>query len=301
MLRQDQNTSQPMPKEHTVALCMHSISDYFTEHTQIGGIFNCLLVHMSLGVWACQHECLANIFPSDGAVRITSWYIKFNGSHFGLPPSSIHRMTGLGGKMVWTMIYAHMPHSGHCPEVLLGGGEVKAKILFPSLPACMCTCFCLFLCLCVRERRKIELTAWGKKVHIPLDGIRTCTSGIRAHRAPDYTTRAGTPRVCGCVRERRKIELTAWGGKVPIPLDGIRTCTSGICAHRAFRLHHEGRHASRQSLRVCVCACVRACVRVCVCVCVCACVRVRACVYACATEINNLSQRQFTAHLYDIP
>ena len=29
-----------------------------------------------------------------GAVRITSLNPKFNGSHFGLPPSSIHRMTG---------------------------------------------------------------------------------------------------------------------------------------------------------------------------------------------------------------
>ena len=32
-----------------------------------------------------------------GAMRITSWYPKFNGRHFGLPPSSTHRMTGLGG------------------------------------------------------------------------------------------------------------------------------------------------------------------------------------------------------------
>ena len=31
-------------------------------------------------------------------VCITSWYPKFNGSHFGLPPSSIHRMTGQSGK-----------------------------------------------------------------------------------------------------------------------------------------------------------------------------------------------------------
>ena len=35
---------------------------------------------------------------------------NFNGSHFGLPPSSIHRMTGLGGKMVWTMTYSQRPH-----------------------------------------------------------------------------------------------------------------------------------------------------------------------------------------------
>ena len=33
-------------------------------------------------------------------VRITSSYPEFNRSHFGLPPSSVHRMTGLGGNFV---------------------------------------------------------------------------------------------------------------------------------------------------------------------------------------------------------
>ena len=33
-----------------------------------------------------------------GRVRISSWHPNFNGSHFVLPPSEIHRMTGLGGK-----------------------------------------------------------------------------------------------------------------------------------------------------------------------------------------------------------
>ena len=33
-----------------------------------------------------------------GLVRITSWYPNFNGSYFGLPPSEIHRMTGLPPK-----------------------------------------------------------------------------------------------------------------------------------------------------------------------------------------------------------
>ena len=47
----------------------------------------------------------------------------------------------------------------------------------------------------VKERRKIELTVWGKKVPIALDGIRTCISGICAHSASDCTTTAGTPRV----------------------------------------------------------------------------------------------------------
>ena len=44
-------------------------------------------------------------------MRITSWYPNFNGSHFGLPPSSIHRMTGLCGNFPYTMTYAH---SSHC-------------------------------------------------------------------------------------------------------------------------------------------------------------------------------------------
>ena len=30
------------------------------------------------------------------------WYPWCNGSHFGLPPSFIHSMTGLGGNFVWT-------------------------------------------------------------------------------------------------------------------------------------------------------------------------------------------------------
>ena len=44
------------------------------------------------------------------SVHITLLYPKLNGSHFGLPPSSIHRMTGLGGNFLHTMTYAHRPH-----------------------------------------------------------------------------------------------------------------------------------------------------------------------------------------------
>ena len=47
--------------------------------------------------------CLYLGIPPDvtmGLVRITSRYPKFNGSHFGLPPSEIHRMTGLPPKIV---------------------------------------------------------------------------------------------------------------------------------------------------------------------------------------------------------
>ena len=35
---------------------------------------------------------------------------------------------------------------------------------------------------------------------IDLDGIRTCTSGIRAHRPYDYTTTASTPPVLNSPR-----------------------------------------------------------------------------------------------------
>ena len=45
-----------------------------------------------------------------GFVRITSWYPNFNGSHVGLPPSEMHRMTGLPPKIVWTLTYSHRPH-----------------------------------------------------------------------------------------------------------------------------------------------------------------------------------------------
>ena len=61
--------------------------------------------------------------------------------------------------------------------------------------ACVRACVCVCVCVCVKERWKIELTVWGKKVPIALDGIRTCISGIRAHSASDCTTTAGTSRV----------------------------------------------------------------------------------------------------------
>ena len=83
----------------------------------------------------------------------------------------------------------------------------------------------------VRERRKIELTEWRKKVPIALDGIRTCTSGIRAHRASDYTTPAGTPRVSRNKHFRHS------------PASSIVK-------------------QSRMCVCVCVCVCARACARV---------------------------------------
>ena len=86
--------------------------------------------------------------------------------------------------------------------------------LFMSLCVCACAsvfaCVCVCLCVCEREsvrecvcvcvsvcQRKTKDIAGGmrEKVPIPLDGIRTCTSGIRAHRAADYATRVRPPRI----------------------------------------------------------------------------------------------------------
>ena len=55
-------------------------------------------------------------------------------------------------------------------------------------------CVCVCVCVCQRKT-KDRADGMRKKVPIPLDGIRTCTSGIRAHCASDYTTRVRPPCV----------------------------------------------------------------------------------------------------------
>ena len=45
------------------------------------------------------HVYIMNAVRVMGLVRITSWYPNFNGSHFGMPPREIHRMTGLPPKI----------------------------------------------------------------------------------------------------------------------------------------------------------------------------------------------------------
>ena len=123
-----------------------------------------------------------------------------------------------------------------------------------TLTVCVCVCVCarvracvcVCVCVCVRERRKIELTIWGKKVPIPLDGIRTCTSGIRTHRASDYTARAGTSRV-----SRKK---------------HFRHSPVSSIVKQSCMKHSNSYLRDRDVRRVCVSVC--ACVCVCVCVCV---------------------------------
>ena len=136
---------------------------------------------------------------------------------------------------------------------------------------------------------------------IPLDKIRTCTSGIRAHSASDYSTRAGTPYVSrnkhfrhsptsSIVKHKHALQNT------PTPTC-VRVCVCVCACVRAcaltHRLHRETqacvtKHSNsyvcvRACAHVCVytCMCVRACARVCVytCMCVRACARV--CVYTC--------------------
>ena len=55
-------------------------------------------------------------------------------------------------------------------------------------------CVCVCVCVCQRQT-KDRADGMSEKVPIPLDGIRTCTSGIRAICPSDNTKRAGMPRV----------------------------------------------------------------------------------------------------------
>ena len=64
-----------------------------------------------------------------GAVRITELNPKFNGGHIGLPPSSIHRMTGWVG-FSRIMTYAHGPHSTILTNCILRGFCRRIWLIF---------------------------------------------------------------------------------------------------------------------------------------------------------------------------
>ena len=57
--------------------------------------------------------------------------------------------------------------------------------------------FCVsqgFFFRCMSHKKtKGRADGMSEKVSIPVNGIRTCTSGIHAHRASNYTTRVGPP------------------------------------------------------------------------------------------------------------
>ena len=63
-----------------------------------------------------QPVCVHSLARQRIQLCITSWYPKFIGSLFGMPPSSIYRTIGLGGKMVWTMTYVSL-----CAQALFEG------------------------------------------------------------------------------------------------------------------------------------------------------------------------------------
>ena len=50
------------------------------------------------------------IFWKNWLLESVVWRRSLIGSHFDLPPSSIHNLPGLGGRMVWTLTYAHRRH-----------------------------------------------------------------------------------------------------------------------------------------------------------------------------------------------
>ena len=57
------------------------------------------------------HQCYSNFCRSclQVTVCITSWYPNSNGSHFGLPPNSVHRMVSLEPGPTWLLIRTGSP------------------------------------------------------------------------------------------------------------------------------------------------------------------------------------------------
>ena len=104
---------------------------------------------------------------------------------------------------------------------------------------------CVCVCVCVRERRKIGVTAWGEKCPFPSTGLKPVPqSGIHAHRASDYTTRAGTP----CVSRNNEL------------VGGCLKCTF---RHSPTSSIVKPKHALLNTptpvFYVCVCVCVCVC------------------------------------------
>ena len=53
-----------------------------------------------------EEQCQAG----EGNRDLGLYAVVYKKSHFGLPPSAIHTLTGLGGKKVEMMTHAHKPH-----------------------------------------------------------------------------------------------------------------------------------------------------------------------------------------------
>ena len=135
-----------------------------------------------------------------GAVRITSLNPKFNGSHFGLPPSTIHRMTyWLGGRQIpvyydvcagpnwlslnsgyhdimrmhptsarrrnyWTLVHAKTKEYGTFPRQ--ENVQLNTDLLCMTMK-CVCVCVSVCVCVCVRVCMCVCTCAWMKATEYP--------------------------------------------------------------------------------------------------------------------------------------
>ena len=176
---------------------------------------------------------------------------------------------------------------------------------------------------CQRKTKDRADGWWGKKVPIPLNGIRTVTSGIRAHRAFDNTTRearlasvekntsdassivkintimhetlqllSAGPRRKPFARTfsasdeacQRKTKDRAYDMRKKVPIPLDKIRTSTS----GIRVRTRMQACTRASVRSC---CARSCRRVFVCLCVCAlmqvCIPVCLCVCVCRRKTKN--------------
>ena len=124
---------------------------------------------------------------SDGACAHYVMVSTFNGSHFGLPPSEIHRRTGLPPKIVWTMTY-----SRQAPLLCSKLAIARAMHGRSSLPSCMnfISCFfvpfqfeltCFFFLF-----RTFSRTSQIRNFGIPPDTWRSLVACQWKHFAPEY-------------------------------------------------------------------------------------------------------------------
>ena len=151
---------------------------------------------------------------------------------------------------------------------------------------CACACSYVNMCArvctsaCVWERKtKDRADATREEVPIPLDRILTCTSGIRDHRASDYTTRAGTSHVSRKKRFRRSPTTSIVKYK-----HALRNIPTFICGTATKRLQGpplSRKRCVRERWRIEPTAWAKTCPFPST-VCVCVCARARACRHASA-------------------
>ena len=117
-----------------------------------------------------------------GLVRITSWYPNFNGSHFGLPPSEIHRMTRPPPKIVWTMTYSHRPHPNRNVTRNSNGKTVKQtaeKLARASICDVMVPHWC-HLATMARSRDWIKITVISRNQPASSDDMMLTRRWLRS-------------------------------------------------------------------------------------------------------------------------